>query len=119
MYTYYVFPRYLYGGKNKSKVAWYNKGIALFNLKRHEEALKAFDKCIEINPKLAGAWNNKGTALSKLGRYEDILLAYGKANEIDPKIAAVWYNKGVALINLGRYGEAKNSLKEHLNQIQH
>ncbi len=37
---------------------------------RYEEALKCYDKALEINPKDACAWNNKGRALRKLNQYE-------------------------------------------------
>lgn len=32
--------------------AWNNKGIALDDLGRKEEAIKCYDKALEINPKL-------------------------------------------------------------------
>jgi tetratricopeptide (TPR) repeat protein len=48
--------------------AWSNKGITLFNLGRLEEALKAFDKAIEIKPDFADALNGKRVVLRKLGR---------------------------------------------------
>ena len=43
--------------------AWYNKGLALDNLNKYDEAIKAFDKAIEINPKYSAAWDNKGVFL--------------------------------------------------------
>ena len=43
----------------KNVKAWYNKGFALDELKRYEEAVDAYRKAIEIDPKDAAAWNNK------------------------------------------------------------
>ena len=34
------------------QMAWYNKGAALDNLNKYDEAIKAYDKAIEINPQL-------------------------------------------------------------------
>lgn len=81
-------------------------GAALVFLGRFDEALKQFDKAIEINPQDALAWGNKGVALDELGRYEEAITCYDKAIEINSKYAEAWYNKGVALGYLGRYEEA-------------
>jgi tetratricopeptide (TPR) repeat protein len=87
---------------------WYRKGNALFDLKRYEEALEAYEKAIELNPEdAADAWNGKGSALEALGRYEEALEAYEKAIELNPEDAAdAWYDKGDALFDLKRYDEA-------------
>ena len=47
----------------KIQIAWNNKGNVLTKLNKSDEALKAYDKAIEINPQNADAWNNKGVAL--------------------------------------------------------
>ena len=44
-------------------IAWNNKGVALAKLNKSDEAIKAYDKAIEINPHNSNAWNNKGVAL--------------------------------------------------------
>jgi|GEM_PF-4529823 len=64
--------------------AWNNKGNALGNLGRNEEALKSYDKALEIDPKYALAWNNKGNALGNLGRHEEAIKSCEKALEIAP-----------------------------------
>ena len=38
--------------------AWYNKGVALYNLGRYEEAIKAYDEAIKLNPQDTDAWYN-------------------------------------------------------------
>ena len=38
----------------------YNKGVALHKLNKSDEAIKAYDKAIEINPQNSDAWYNKG-----------------------------------------------------------
>ena len=62
------------------------KGVALRDLGRHEEAIAAFDKAIEIDPQCAKAWNNKGIALDKLAKHEEAKEAFEKALEINPTI---------------------------------
>jgi Flp pilus assembly protein TadD len=58
------------------------KGIALGNQGKYDEALKAFDEAIRIDPKLAGAWNNKGVLLDVLGRTSEANVAKAKAKEL-------------------------------------
>ena len=91
--------------KESDANAWNNIGIALSFIKNYE-AIKAYAKAIEINPKHADAWNNKGLALSALGNYEEAIKAYDKTIEIKPKHVDVWNNKGLALSALGNYEEA-------------
>jgi tetratricopeptide (TPR) repeat protein len=83
-----------------------NKGIALHNLEKYNEAVQSYDKALEIDPKYASAWNNKGLALNKLGKYNEAIDCYDKALEIDPKYASAWNNKGLALNKLGKYNAA-------------
>jgi tetratricopeptide (TPR) repeat protein len=90
----------------KTADEWNNKGNALYELKRYEDAIKAYDKAIELNPKYTDPWNNKGLVLHKLKRYEDAIKAYDKAIELDPKYADPWYNKGNVLAKLKRYEDA-------------
>ena len=91
------------GCGEKSHKAWYNKGIALDDLGRYEEAIKAYDKAIELKPDYQKAWYNKGIALRKLYSYEEALEAFNKAIEIKPDDHDAWNNKGIALKKLGRY----------------
>ncbi|MGK7940886.1 MAG: tetratricopeptide repeat-containing serine protease family protein [Crocosphaera sp.] len=53
-------------------------------LGRYKEAIKSYDKAIEISPDYIYAWYNRGFALEKLGRYEEAIKSYDKALEIDP-----------------------------------
>jgi len=34
----------------KDAVAWHNKGLALYDLGRYEEAIRCYDKVLEIDP---------------------------------------------------------------------
>jgi len=68
-----------------------------FYLGKHDEAINAYDKAIELDPKDASAWYNKGHALNRLEKHDGAIKAYDKAIELDPKYASAWYNKGNAL----------------------
>ena len=67
------------------------------NLNKSDEAIKAFDKAIEINPQDSKAWNNKGLDLRKLGKYDEAIKAYDKAIENNPQNSMAWYKKRLAL----------------------
>jgi len=43
-----------------SETEWYNKAVALSKLEKYEDAIKAYDKAIKINPQNDNAPTNKG-----------------------------------------------------------
>ena len=59
-----------------------NKGSALLQLKKFEEALRCYDKALEIYPN-ATIWNSKGSLLYQLGMYSEAIRCYNKASEIE------------------------------------
>ncbi len=73
-------------GAAQSSDSWLKKGIALEILNKHDEAIKACDKAIEINPIDWNAWYAKGIALEKLGKSNEATKAYKKAVELNPKL---------------------------------
>ncbi|MEG5197421.1 CHAT domain-containing protein [Microcoleus sp. A6-C5] len=86
--------------------SWYNRGIALHNLGRLEEAIASYNRALEIKPYNHEAWNNRGSVLDDLGRLEAAIASYDKALELKPDDYVAWYNRGIALNNLGRLEEA-------------
>jgi len=52
---------------------WNNKGIALANQNRYEEAITAYNQAIQLDPNNALTWCYKGIALLSLNRYEEAI----------------------------------------------
>jgi tetratricopeptide (TPR) repeat protein len=92
--------------KETEVIKWFEKGIDLGELGRHNEAITCFNKALEIDPQLASAWYNKGVALGNLGRDSEALTCFNKTLEIDTQFARAWIGKGMILGKLGRYDEA-------------
>ncbi|MEM9273750.1 MAG: tetratricopeptide repeat protein, partial [Cyanobacteria bacterium P01_F01_bin.143] len=95
--------------------AWYNRGNALSDLGRLEEAIASHDQALKIKPDYHEAWNNRGIALKNLGRLEEAIASHDQALKIKPDGYRAWGNRGNALFNLGRYEEAITSYKQVLN----
>ena len=85
-----------------------SRGSVFYQSNEYDEALKAYDKAIELKHDYDAAWNNRGLALAKLGRYEEALKAYDKAIELKHDYATAWYNKACAY---SRKGDKENALK--------
>lgn len=85
---------------------WSNKGLALKELNRTEEALSAYDQAIDLDPSYSVTWSSKGNALKDLNRLEEALTAYDRALALNPNYANAWHNKSIALQLLIRYEEA-------------
>lgn len=49
---------------------------------KYEEAIKALDEAIKLDPKYAASWYNKGLALHALGRNTEAEAAFSKAKEL-------------------------------------
>ena len=82
---------------------WFEQGLSALRSQHHEEAIKAFSKSIETNPKRVEAYNNRGIAWFKKGDYDRALADYGKALGIDPRCAEVYNNRGAIWFYKGEY----------------
>jgi len=94
--------------KNQSTI-WSGIGKSLSTASRYEEAIKAYDKAIELNSKDVSSWPNwsgKAYALYALGRYNESINAFDIALEMMPEFPDIWDWKGNALFQIGRYEEA-------------
>jgi tetratricopeptide (TPR) repeat protein len=61
---------------------WFNKGNALNSQGKYDDAIKAFDEAIRLDPNLAQAWFGKGLILQSLGRNNEANEALTKAKEL-------------------------------------
>jgi tetratricopeptide (TPR) repeat protein len=85
---------------------YYLRGVNLFLKDKYKEAIKDFDKAIELKSDHADALSYKGVALCKLGDFEEAIKAYDKAIDLKRFRAGLQFNKGVALGKLGDFEEA-------------
>jgi eukaryotic-like serine/threonine-protein kinase len=79
------------------------QGIQLIGASKYKEAVDAFDKAIQIQPRYADALTNRGFALGKMQRYLEKFSSCDKATQIDPKSAEAWNCKGLARFELKQY----------------
>jgi predicted O-linked N-acetylglucosamine transferase (SPINDLY family) len=86
--------------------AYNNRGNALLDLKRPEEALASYDKALVLKPDYAEAHTNRAAALKELKRFDEALASYDKALALNPGIPVTHYNRGNALSDLKRLEEA-------------
>ena len=86
--------------------AHFNRGNALRDLRRHEEALASYNTAIALKPDFAEAHNNRGNALSNIKRPEEALASYDKAIALKSDFAEAYSNRGMALEDLQRPEEA-------------
>lgn len=73
---------------------------------RHEEALKAFDKAVQLKPDDATLWKQMGDALLELQRYDHALLSFQHVLKLDPRHQDAAYKSGVLLNDAGQFEEA-------------
>lgn len=67
----------------------------------YEEALKCYEKALEIDPSYKLGWLNTGSTLATMGRYDEALKSYDEAVRLEPNSADAWYNRAVVLGNIG------------------
>lgn len=83
-----------------------NRGIALADLGRLDEAIAEYHQSLGIHPQDVLAHYNLGVALSRLGRFDEAVNEYRRAIQIDAGHLQARCNLGIALAGLGRLEEA-------------
>ena len=92
------------------ELALFNRGNALFALKRHAEALASYNRAVALWPGHAPLLNNRGNALFSLGRKLEALAAFDRAIAADPTYVDAHFNRANALLGLDRKADALASL---------
>jgi len=107
--------------QEESAEDWYQKGQKLMENESYEEALKAYDSALQLDPENVGAWMGKGDTQVRMGdsnqsqkTYENALNITNKSLETNQQDAKVWLMKGELLHRLHRYDEALESYNRSL-----
>ena len=101
----------------------YNKGLVFrkradleekytVKINNYEEARKAFEKVIDLDPDYPHAWYNKGLTLRDLKKHDEALKAFEQVKKLDPDYPHAWYNKGLTLRDLKEHDEALKAFEK-------
>jgi hypothetical protein len=93
---------------------WLDRGRALRDLDRLEEAEASLREALRRRPDFGDAHNELGTVLDYLGRFEEAEASVRQALRLRPEHAAAHANLGYILYHLGRAGEAQASYRSAL-----
>jgi tetratricopeptide (TPR) repeat protein len=97
--------------------AWYNLGVALDHLEREAEAVPAYQRSLELEPR-AGAYNGLGDVYTALGRYDEAQAAYQNARALNPSLAWPYHNLGLLAEHRGDYQAAIPLYQQALERHQ-
>jgi protein O-GlcNAc transferase len=86
--------------------AWSNYGVALNNLKAHEQALSSYEKAIALSRDFPEALNNHGNTLTELGRAAEAIKSYDRAIKARPDYAEAYFNRGNAYLAVHNHQRA-------------
>jgi tetratricopeptide (TPR) repeat protein len=81
-------------------------GTTLLHQGRREEALKTFDKAVQLDPNDADLWSNLGNILAEMQRPADAILSYQHALKLNPRHWDAAHQCGHLLNRLQRFEEA-------------
>lgn len=94
--------------------SWYYLGRTKYNENRFAEAISAFEKCLQLDPKNVKAEDNLGLSYAGLGRNEEATAAYQNAimwqSHLLIKNSGPYINLGSLLLDASRPVEAISNL---------
>ena len=81
-------------------------GTALEQQGLHDEALKAFEKAVQIRPDAAELWTRVANVLMLLRRWDQAVLSFEHALKLDPRYWYAAYNYALLLLQSERFEDA-------------
>ena len=75
-------------------------------LARFDEALRCYDRAIDLDSRHPEFFNNRGNALARLGRLDEAIRSYDRAIAMNPGYSDAILNRGIALAAARRYEDA-------------
>jgi len=91
--------------------AYNNRGLAFYNLKRYQDAIKDFSQSIRMKPGYAEAFNNRGNAYYELDQYEKARADFDQSIQIKPKYSKAHMNRGLVYFQMENIDQACKDFK--------
>jgi len=92
---------------------WFERGFKSLHIEHDDEgALRAFAKCIQLDPSNQRTYFNRGLTYEKVGNIHQAIDDYSKAIELAPEDAKVYYFCGLARKRLGMDEVAMEDLEK-------
>ena len=91
-------------------MAWHNLGAAHQETGRTDDALRALQRSVDLNPNWAKSRSNLGQALARSGRTEEAERHLRRAMDLDPAYAPPYASLGILYAQAGRFPEAVDIL---------
>jgi tetratricopeptide (TPR) repeat protein len=94
-------------------------GVSNYYKGNYYEALKNFEKALELDPNNSRGWYNRGLPLGRLNLFKDAIDSYNKALRTDTnwgvsQPSSAWNNIGVSWYYLGEFNKSIQAFKKAL-----
>ncbi|HTP25154.1 MAG TPA: tetratricopeptide repeat protein [Anaeromyxobacteraceae bacterium] len=92
-------------------VARYNKGLALYNLGRHQESIVELRACLALAPRFCAGHRELGRIELGEGKVKEALESFTRYTEICGKVADAWLQLGLAEMKAGDTERAREAFE--------
>jgi hypothetical protein len=92
--------------------AYNNRGLAFYNLKLYQEAIKDFSQSIRMRPKYAEAFNNRGNVYYALDQYEKAQADFDQSLQLKPKYSKAHMNRGLVYFQMNKIDQACDDFRK-------
>jgi len=106
---------YTQGIKKLNATEWFQRGISLWQSDNIGEAIEAFTKAIESDPKYARAYYERGAMYGLLGNSRQAIGDLDRAIELDPKNAKAYCLRGG---NYEKLGNRQHAIMDYSRAIE-
>jgi tetratricopeptide (TPR) repeat protein len=93
-----------------------NAGVHCFHNGDYAEALKYFERALELDPELTEALNNMGLTYTEMGEEEEAIEAFKTAIKLNPDLPATYNNMGYVFYLKGDFKQAIEMYNEALGR---
>jgi len=85
----------------------FNQGVTFYNGGQYEEAIKAFQVVLDVDPEQPSVWANVGACYTKLEQYDKAIAAYEESIKLEPENASHYQSIGSAYAGSGDAEKAR------------
>ncbi len=90
----------------EAAVLWCNKGNAILEMDKPDEALRCYENALSADPKYTSALIQSANAMYQLGNLNATVDYYARALKIEPRNEECWFGRGSALLELHNHEPA-------------